>query len=184
MLYPGAISRVASRRLPSPPVAFRVALHADVAVYTLVHDGSKGVRVYINSTEVAVEADWLDRSYRLDDRHHRLECNEASKTLATLYATVTYDVQLSRDQVQKLAKYLMRRYTMVGEDPYTAYGSGTSASGYGGSASTELVELRAQMATLQDKLTLAENTSATSPDPSFYDGATGQGSYYLSLIHI
>lgn len=160
------------------PVAFRVALHADVAVYTLVHDGSKGVRVYINSTEVAVEADWLDRSYRLDDRQHRLVWNEASKTVATLYAAVTYDVQLSRDQVQKLAKYLMRRYTMVGEDPYAAYSSGTRASGYGGGASTELVELRAQMATLQNKLALAENTSATSPDPSFYDGATGQGSYY------
>lgn len=162
------------------PVAFRVALHADVAVYTLVHDGSKGVRVYINSTEVAVEADWLDRSYRLDDRHHRLVWNEASKTLATLYAAVTYDVELTRDQVRKLAKYLMRRYTMVGEDPYGAYGSDSYASGtgYGGSASTELVELRARMATLQDKLTLAENTSATYPDPSFYDGATGQGSYY------
>ena len=160
------------------PVAFRVALHADVAVYTLIHDGSKGVRVYINSTEVAVEADWLDRSYRLDDRQHRLVWNEANKTVATLYAAVTYDVQLSRDQVQKLAKYLMRRYTMVGEDPYATYGAGAHASGSGGTASTELVELRAQMATLQDKLTLAENTSATSPDPTFYDGATGQGSYY------
>lgn len=158
------------------PVAFRVKLHADVAVYTLVHDGSKGIRLYSNSTEVAKQDDWFDRSYRVHNPMHSLIWNEEGKTMATLYATLTYNVALKHKQIRKLSKYLMRKYNTVGERPDSVvYGQGTQ---FTTNHTMELNELRAQMKSLQQKLYLAENTSAFSPEPDFYDAINQAGGSY------
>ena len=160
------------------PVSLRVSLHADVAVYTFVHDGTKGIRIYINSTEVAVQADWFDRNYQIGDPNRRIVWNESKHTLQTLYATVTYHQLLSPAEIRSLAKYLMRKYNEVDDDRLTGQSTSSSVSSGSSTTHTELVELRTQMSALQQKLALAENTSATDPHPSFYNTATQSSSFY------
>ena len=158
------------------PVTFRVKLHEDVAVYTIVHDGSKNIRLYSNSTERAKQDDWFDRSYRVHCPTHSLIWNEDGKTMATLYATLTYNIALTHKQIQKLSKYLMRQYNTVGERQDTVvYGQKNQLTN---NHAMEMNELRAQMKSLQKKLYFAENTSAFSPEPNFYESNDQFGGSY------
>lgn len=157
-------------------MTFSVDLFPDVAVYTLVHDGSTNIAMYLNSQKKENQDNWFDRSYRVHCPTHSLIWNEDGKTMSTLYATLTYNIALTHNQIKKLSNYLMRQYHTAGIHQNTTEDSQTNQ--FTQNHLMEMIELKEQMKSLQQKLYLAENTSAFSPTPSFYE-SNGQfgGSY-------
>lgn len=157
-------------------MTFSVDLFPDVAVYTLVHDGSTNIVMYSNSKKKASKNNWFDRSYRVHCPTHSLIWNEDGKTMSTLYATLTYNIALTHNQIKKLHKYLMRQYHTVGVlQNMTEYSKKNQVTQ---NHLMEMNELRAQMKSLQNKLYLAENTSAFSPEPDFYESNGQSGGSY------